>query len=201
MENIDDDFLNACGVNKIAKVKIILSKGVDINVQGTEYGLTGLMLAMQEGYTDLARILLRCNSIRLDIRDTDEEEGGWTALHHACFSHQVESVKLFLAHPACTEETVMIKSNNGETAQELAERYRNRECARLVREFTANKEEKNRTVDDLVEYITGKTETEKKKRKKERKNLLQPISHSESIGCSSSNDSKETMDKKVPEKE
>merc|ERR1712179_451017 len=125
------------------------------------------MGAMTRGNTEIVKILLDCHNIKLDTQD----RAGNTALHYACLSNQVESVKLFLAHPSCTKEVARIMNNMGRTAEMLG----NKECARLVRDFTGPLEEDDRDVDDLVEFITGKKE--EKKRRKKRKNPGQSVTH------------------------
>merc|ERR1712179_575653 len=111
------------------------------------------------------KLLMGCRNIKIDLVN----KNGWTALHFACLTNQVEGVKLFLAHPTCNKEIVRIGDEFGATAEMIADMRGNKECSRLVREFTTAVEGDGRSVDDLVEFITrGEKESEKKKRRKKR---------------------------------
>ena len=57
----------------------MISEGVNINGVNS-YGCTGLIWATLSGKTEVSRILLSCNNIKIDIKD----ECGSTALHYAC---------------------------------------------------------------------------------------------------------------------
>ena len=121
-------------VGKVRKVRRLISEGVDINGVHSRYGCTGLIVGMLHGNTDIVRTLLECSNIKIDIKDSY----GWTALHCAANNNKVESVELFLAHPACNKDIVKMKNNDGMTAEMMAEEEGNQECARLVREYLEN---------------------------------------------------------------
>ena len=62
-------FVFDCGsANKVIEVRRMISEGVNIN-GGDEYGDTGLMTAMGRGNTEVSRILLSCNNIKIDIKN------------------------------------------------------------------------------------------------------------------------------------
>jgi len=187
----NEEFLLACAHSGIREISKMISEGVDINGVNNRYGYSGLMLAMGEGNTEAAGLLLGCPNIKIDIQDIH----GYTALHHACGYKQVESVKLFLKHPACNKDIVKMRTNRGITAENIASRRTeiiagvkgNQDCARLVREYLAVVEEDNRNVDDLVEYITREGETERKKKTKKRKSRVQSSLQSKNTGCITEN--------------
>ena len=174
------------------------SEGADVNCRDI-FGGTGLMGAMCNGNTEVVRVLLGCKNIKIDIKN----RFGWTALHYACHNNQVESVKLFLAHPTCNKAIVRMKDMNRMTAEMVATDEGNHDCARLVREFNnETEEEDNRNVDDLVEFITGK-EIERKKRKIKKKNVVKSKNTDVSGGCNSksaNNDASEIKPKDTSEK-
>ena len=168
-DNNDNNF-DACLKNIVKEVLVrkLISDGVDINAQ--QGGFTGLIMAMSVGNLEVVKILLGSKNIKIDLKN----KNGWTALHFACLTNQVEGVKLFLAHPTCNKDIVRIGDEYGATAEMIADMRGNKECSKLVREFTAAVNEDGRSVDDLVEFITG-GETEKKKKKK-RRNPVQSTS-------------------------
>merc|ERR1719369_2185390 len=94
---------------------------------------------MLRGNTDMVKTLLGCNNIRLDIKDSY----GWTALHCAANNDKVESVELFLAHPACNKEIVKMENNdNEENIDEIDEQPildNVTDDAKRVQEMNANK--------------------------------------------------------------
>merc|ERR1712179_362596 len=126
----------------------MISAGVDVN--GLHDGVTGLAAAMGNGNVEAVKILLDCPGIKIDLKTMR----GMTALHFACLNNQVECVKLFLAHPNCSKDIVRIVDQSGATAEKIADKRGNMECAKLVREFTATVQEDDRSFDDLVEFIT-----------------------------------------------
>ena len=84
------EFLNACaednGDNEdnVRKVRRMISEGVDVNSLG-KVGFTGLMVAMAMNNTEVSRILLGCNNIKIDIKNPY----GLTALHVACYYNRI----------------------------------------------------------------------------------------------------------------
>ena len=56
-------------------------------------------------------------SVNLATRDSDD---GMTALHCGCEDDLVKSVRLWLAHPQCTQEIVKLRDDDGYTAEMIA---------------------------------------------------------------------------------
>jgi len=177
-----DRFIVACYDNKVREVRRMISEGVDINGLDSIHGVTGLMVSMMCGNKDVVRILLGCNSMKMDSKTS----AGRTALHWACLYNQVESVQLFLTDDTCTKDIVRMESNAGNTAEKMANKWGNHGCARLIREFLENNNDTDgdrneetkpaidvRSINELVEFISG--QTEKKKRGKKRKNMVQAV--------------------------
>merc|ERR1712179_364451 len=135
-------FVSACFHNQVKEVRKMISEGVDMNGVDS-YGYTGLMKAMMWGNTEVSRILLSCDNIKIDIKD----KCGRTALYHACYDNHIESVKLFLEHPTCNKDIVMIENMKGRTAKMIADMKGYEECAELIREYLANNDDKNNAGD------------------------------------------------------
>ena len=102
MDNIEE-FVTACDLNNVIEVRRMISEGVNINGMDSD-GHTGLIVAMGHDNTEVSRILLSCNNIKIDTKD----KIGSTALHSACLNNHIESVKLFLEHPTCNKESVSV---------------------------------------------------------------------------------------------
>jgi len=123
----------------------MISEGVDINgvhpisIWSINEPLTGLMGAMGDHRNKVVRLLLRCKDIKIDIKDKNDR----TALHMACRYNNVEGVRLFLKHPTCNKEIVMMKNTLGKTAEMIADNGGNQECARLVREYLVKTAKRN----------------------------------------------------------
>ena len=83
--------------------------------------------------------LLSCRDILLDITESSD---GMTGLHAACDSNQVESARLFLAHPACTKHIVTMLDKEGSTAEMIANTYGHQDCVRMIKEFIDKEETK-----------------------------------------------------------
>merc|ERR1712179_597880 len=127
-------FLRACFEDCAPFVRIHLLAGYDVNtVYRDEF--TPLMTTMKRGMLEAVKVLLSCEEIKLDATD----RGGSTALHYACSGNQPESVKLFLAHPDCTEKLVNKVAGHGLTAEKLAIMNGNFECAKVISEYGMSK--------------------------------------------------------------
>ena len=94
-------------------------------------GTTPLYVAMCSMNTTIVRILLACDRTRLDATTS----WGSTGLHAACCYNHLESVKLFLDHPRCTENIVNMRPSNADTTAMLAEATSYHECVKLVRDY------------------------------------------------------------------
>jgi len=149
-------FVYACAKNKVIEVKRMISEGVNINGVNSKER-TGLMVAMYTDNTEVSRILLSCNNIKIDIKD----KNGETALHYACYYNHAESVKLFLEHPTCNKDIVRTEDMWGRTAEMRADLLGYKKCAKLIREYLENNDDREiagtvedvRSVDDLVKYL------------------------------------------------
>ena len=110
----------------------MLAEGaVNVNARSS-VGCPALCGAMYEDHVDIVRLLLACREIKLD---TTGSYTGCAGLHEAAANNSVESLKLFLAHPACTRETVSMVDREGMTAEMLATANGHYACARLLREY------------------------------------------------------------------
>merc|ERR1719500_186199 len=93
---------------------------------------------MDSNNVAIVRMLLASESVNLAMRD---KWGFSTALHLGCRGGSVESVRLFLAHPQCTQEIAGMVDNRGYTAEiigtipTLLLSGASQECGRLVREY------------------------------------------------------------------
>merc|ERR1719233_413158 len=159
-------------LENMKEVMVLEMISAGVNVNGLHDGFSGLSVAMTAGNVEVVKILLGCQDIKIDLKT----KHGMTALHFACLNNQAECVKLFLAHPTCSKDIVRIVDENGATAEKIADKRGNKECSKLVRKFTASVQEDERSVDDLVEFIT-RGEMEKKKSRKKRNNRVKSATH------------------------
>jgi len=159
-----NQFVNACAKKCETYVEVVrrlISEGVDINARHTQ-GYTGLQIAMRYNRIEKVRILLAQGDIQLN-KHSEKDFNGFSALHWACYSFNdssVESVRLFLAHPACTKDIVKMMNMRGETAEVVANCKDSLECARLIREYMekVDKSEEADVVQRMVEMIKSTTE-------------------------------------------
>ena len=77
-------------------------------------------------------LLLDCSTIRLDNTNSVDWQ---TGLHNACYCNNVDCVRLFLEHPACTKQIVTMVDREGLTAEMLANEMDKHDCVRMVREL------------------------------------------------------------------
>merc|ERR1712129_416621 len=120
-------------------------------------------MAMEGNNMDIVRLLLAQSDIQLFHKVTDGMADGMSVgmsvLHYVCLHNSVESVRLFLAHPSCTEKIVNMVSRSGDfagqTAEMVARQRGNHDCAKLIREYlgTENKPEEVDDVQRMVEMI------------------------------------------------
>jgi len=124
-------FVNACRYNNVSVVRQMLDRGQDVNARDRT-GFPGLYLAMWHNHTDCVAALLGTRNIMLDSTYSYSE---WTGLHIACYHNSVESVRLFLAHPACTKQVVTMLDKEGKTAEMIASSKGYQDCVRIIKEF------------------------------------------------------------------
>jgi len=95
------------------------------------------------------KLLLAHSDVQIDIADSIT---GATALYAACRYNSVESVRLFLAHPACTRDIVTMVNSLGKTAEMEGKSIGSPDSARLVREYLQT-EDKPEEVDDVQRMV------------------------------------------------
>ena len=103
-------FFTAVKQDDEAAVKELLTRGFNVNLQD-EYGFTGLMYAVQSGYTQLSRRLI---SAKPEI-DLPNKKGA-TALMIACDARQKELAELLIKQGADLDAQTL----NGVTALMIA---------------------------------------------------------------------------------
>jgi ankyrin repeat protein len=105
--------LAAAGYGRAGVVKLLLDRGVDVNVQinGSDSPLMAAVGPPSETQTEIVKLLLD-HGADVHARDRD----GWTALMHAARNGNGEAVKLLLARGAEIEA----KANEGQTAVTIA---------------------------------------------------------------------------------
>jgi ankyrin repeat protein len=84
--------LHWCAVKcKINTIRMLLQlDNININLQ-TDYGLTGLMIAAERGDIPMIKLFLQYNA-NIDVIDN----GGFTALHHACRCDRFEAASVLI---------------------------------------------------------------------------------------------------------
>jgi len=134
-----DRFVDACASNDIDAVSQLIER-VDINDYSLAWnGFTGLMVAMYRNNVAVVRMLLASESVDM-ARTTGD---GRTALHWGCQKNSVESVRLFLAHPQCTQETVRMEFVERKDAKMVAYLADSEECRDLVMDYLIEAETVN----------------------------------------------------------
>ena len=110
--------------NQIDKIRTVLKYYPEyVNAQDEEIMQTGLMYAINDGHTDIARLLIE-NGANVNIQNDD----GYTALMYATMMNNIDIVKLLLENGA----NVNIQNNRGSTALELAYSYNRENIAKLL---------------------------------------------------------------------
>jgi uncharacterized protein len=101
--------LNAVFNNNIDAVRILLAAGADPNVRDDE-GFSPLRFCVQQGYLEMARLLLLCGATKT-IHEAGGGGSGMNALGMAAYWLDVDMVRLLLAHGADPH----VEDNNGMT--------------------------------------------------------------------------------------
>ena len=107
---LDEDWVKAVGKRDVVTIERLIGHGVDVNLSTTD-GKTALMLAAQQGRTDLIRMLLDAGAT---INSTNTRGG--TALMYAAVVGDPATVELLLARGAAMN----VQSSNGWTALMIA---------------------------------------------------------------------------------
>jgi len=108
--NVDPELHIAAYEGDVERVKKLLKKGADPNVQ-EEHGRMPLHVAVYKGHVDVVRLLLE-HGADPNIQNKDGE----TPLHNAALQGHVDIVRLLLEHGA----NPTIKDKDGKTPLDLA---------------------------------------------------------------------------------
>ena len=102
-------FWKLCEQGKLDEVKSALACGEDVNESG-DVGVTGLMLAICNGYKSVVKLLLE----HPDIEVNDKSDDGRTALHYAVLVNNVELARMLLKHKSM--KSANATNDDGDTA-------------------------------------------------------------------------------------
>jgi ankyrin repeat protein len=169
-----NDFFRAVRSDNPSGVQSLLQRGFDPNTRD-ENGMTGLLLALREPSPRVIQVLLASPQTdvearngndesplmlaaikgqvplvkQLIARDADINKPGWTALHYAASSGQVEIMKLLLEKYAFIDA----QSPNGTTPLMMAAMYGSPDSVKLLLEEGADplmKNQQNMTAADFA---------------------------------------------------
>jgi ankyrin repeat protein len=98
--------MTAAEIGSLDVVKTLLMAKADANARETQGGQTGLMWAVAEGHTDIARALIEDGA---NIHD--RSKGGFTALHFASQNNTLESAQILMSMDADVNETSLDNSS------------------------------------------------------------------------------------------
>lgn len=159
-----NDFFRAVRSDNASGVESLLRRGFDPNTRD-EHGMTGLLLAIREPSPRVIQVLLASPQTKVELRngndesplmlaaikgqmdlvkqliarDADINKPGWTALHYAASSGQVEIMKLLLEKYAFIDA----QSPNGTTPLMMAAMYGSPESVKLLLDEGADPSMKN----------------------------------------------------------
>lgn len=159
-----NDFFRAVRSDNASGVESLLRRGFDPNTRD-EHGMTGLLLAIREPSPRVIQVLLASPQTKVELRngndesplmlaaikgqmdlvkqliarDADINKPGWTALHYAASSGQVEIMKLLLEKHAFIDA----QSPNGTTPLMMAAMYGSPESVKLLLDEGADPSMKN----------------------------------------------------------
>jgi uncharacterized protein len=169
-----NDFFRAVRSDNASGVESLLRRGFDPNTRD-ERGLTGLLIAIREPSPRAIQVLLASPQTKVEIRndndesplmlaaikgqmdlvkqliarDADINKPGWTALHYAASSGQVEIMKLLLEKYAFIDA----QSPNGTTPLMMAAMYGSPQSVKLLLDEGADplmKNQQNMTAMDFA---------------------------------------------------
>jgi uncharacterized protein len=170
------DYFRAVELDNVDKVSKLLSKGFDPNTV-SESGQTGLYLAMREGSSKVAAVLLASPDIKIDAANRTGEtalmmaalrgrfdwtqrlvehgakvqKDGWSPIHYAAAGPNVQVVALLLDRGANIDALAPDKS----TPLMMAARHGPEESVRLLVQRGANRKllnERNQSAADLASH-------------------------------------------------
>ena len=169
-----NDFFRAVRSDNASGVSALLRRGFDPNTRD-ERGLTGLLIAVREPSPRVIQVLLASPQTNVELRngsdesplmlaaikgqtdlvkqliarDADINKPGWTALHYAASSGQVEIMKLLLEKYAFIDA----QSPNGTTPLMMAAMYGSPQSVKLLLDEGADplmKNQQNMTATDFA---------------------------------------------------
>ena len=148
------DFYNVCREGKINIVKKFIPTDVNINWQNIEnyIKLTPLMIACKFNKIDVVKLLLKQQSIDINLQDTE----GYTAL----FCGYIESIKILIASGCnlnATQKTNDKESDSkycNKTASEITKIGGHNKCAELVESYVNNPKQ---IIDELRKELNWTT--------------------------------------------
>ena len=111
MEKLDMQLIDAVKFNEVFKVDYLINKGANINVKTEDLGLTPLMIAVSEGYFEMAEML-----IKLGADVNKKNKFGDTALMYAVVYTEPKLIKLLINSGA----DLKAKNNKNITALDFA---------------------------------------------------------------------------------
>ncbi|MGJ7486996.1 ankyrin repeat domain-containing protein [Variovorax sp. LT2P21] len=170
-----NDFFRAVRSDNPTGVESLLRRGFDPNTRD-ERGLTGLLIAIREPSPRVVQVLLASPQTNVEIRngndesplmlaaikgqmdlvkqliarDADINKPGWTALHYAASSGQVEIMKLLLEKYAFIDA----QSPNGTTPLMMAAMYGSPDSVKLLLEEGADPLMKNQQEMTATDFAT-----------------------------------------------
>ena len=98
-----------------------------------KFGWTGLMKAAKSNNSHIVNLIISTPGVIISERKNKSE----TAIHCACENNSIETVKLILQHPHCSQEFIYMTTNRLETARMIAERMGHTECEKLLEDYAA----------------------------------------------------------------
>ena len=170
-----NDFFRAVRSNNASGVESLLRRGFDPNTRD-EHGLTGLLIAIREPSPRVVQVLLASPQTDVELRngndesplmlaaikgqidlvkqliarDADINKPGWTALHYAASSGQVEIMKLLLEKYAFIDA----QSPNGTTPLMMAAMYGSPDSVKLLLDEGADPLMKNQQEMTAMDFAT-----------------------------------------------
>ena len=170
-----NDFFRAVRSNNASGVESLLRRGFDPNTRD-EHGLTGLLIAIREPSPRVVQVLLASPQTNVELRngndesplmlaaikgqmdlvkqliarDADINKPGWTALHYAASSGQVEIMKLLLEKYAFIDA----QSPNGTTPLMMAAMYGSPDSVKLLLDEGADPLMKNQQEMTAMDFAT-----------------------------------------------
>jgi ankyrin repeat protein len=171
-----DDFFAAIKRDDPKLVIVLLQRGFDANTRDAN-GQSGLILALRESSLKVASVLIHWPKTNIEIRtaqdesplmlaalkgffnicqqliaqDADVNKPGWTPLHYAATSGQLQIMRLLLENHAYVDAS----SPNGSTPLMMAARYGSPEAVKLLLEEGADPLLKNEQGLSAIDFAHG----------------------------------------------